>query len=155
MVWCMANGISNVMATIQGQPNTEYDGLIMTLLPFMQIWHEVIIWQDRGGGKIVVCQCIEAPINSLAPGKFKWNFRYVIFKWILVIDVWGISYEIALRWMPQDLTDHKSTLVQVMAWCHQARSHYLNQCWPRCPMPYGVTRPQWVKWLAFCRWHCG
>ena len=22
-----------------------------------------------------------------------------------------------------------STLVQVMAWCHQAPSHYLNQCW--------------------------
>ena len=24
----------------------------------------------------------------------------------------------------------KSTLVQVMAWCHQAPSYYLNQCWP-------------------------
>ena len=24
----------------------------------------------------------------------------------------------------------KSTLVQVMAWCRQAPSHYLNQCWP-------------------------
>ena len=33
--------------------------------------------------------------NSLAPGKFV-NFRYVIFKQILVIDVWGISSEIAL-----------------------------------------------------------
>ena len=38
-----------------------------------------------------------------------------------------------------------STLVQVMAWCRQATSHYLNQCWPRSPTPYGVTRPQWVK----------
>ena len=47
--------------------------------------------------------------------------------------------------MPQDLTDDKSTLVQVMAWCCQATSHYLNQCWPRSPTPYGVTRPQWVK----------
>ena len=28
--------------------------------------------------------------------------------------------------------DYKSTLVQVMAWCHQAPSHYLNQCWPCC-----------------------
>ena len=26
----------------------------------------------------------------------------------------GISYEIALRWMPLDLTDDKSTLVQVI-----------------------------------------
>ena len=47
--------------------------------------------------------------------------------------------------MAQDLTDDKSTLVQVMAWCRQAASHYLNQCWPRSPMPYGVTRPQWVN----------
>ena len=47
--------------------------------------------------------------------------------------------------MPQELTDDKSTLVQVMAWCHQATSHYLRQCWPRSPMPYGFTRPQWVN----------
>ena len=39
----------------------------------------------------------------------------------------------------------KSTLFQVMAWCRQATSHYLNQCWPRSMSPYGVTRPQWVK----------
>ena len=31
-----------------------------------------------------------APIvNLLAPGKFEWNFGYVIFNWILVIDVWA------------------------------------------------------------------
>ena len=88
--------------------------------------------------------------NSLAPGRFK--FKLVIFKPILVDGGWGMSYEIALRWMPQDLTDDKSTLVQVMAWCCQAASHYLSQCWPRSMSPYGVTRPQWVKycmcWIA-------
>ena len=47
--------------------------------------------------------------------------------------------------MPLDLTDDKSTLVQVMAWCRQATSHYLNQCWPRSMSPNGVTRPQWVN----------
>ena len=47
--------------------------------------------------------------------------------------------------MPQDLTVDKSTLVQVMAWCRQATSHYLNQFWPRSSTPYGVTRPQWVE----------
>ena len=39
--------------------------------------------------------------------------------------------------MQQGPTDDKSTLVQVMAWCRQATSHYLNQCWPRSPTPYG------------------
>ena len=88
-------------------------------------------------------------INSLAPGKFEWNFRYVIFKQILVIDGWGISCEIALIWMSLDITDDQSTLVQVMAWCRQATSHYLSQCWPRSLSPYGVTRPHWVKDYSF------
>ena len=58
---------------------------------------------------------------------------------------WGMSHDIAHRWMPLDLTDDKSTLVQVMVWCHQATSHYLSQCWPRSLSPNGVTRPQWVQ----------
>ena len=84
-------------------------------------------------------------LNSLAPGEFEWNFRYVIFKQILVINGWGISCEIALIWMSLDFTDDQSTLVQVMAWCCQATIHYLSQCWPRSLPPYGVTRPQWVN----------
>ena len=58
---------------------------------------------------------------------------------------WGISYKIALRWMSLDLADEKSTLVQVMAWCRQATSHYPSQCWPRSMLLNGITRPQWVK----------
>ena len=50
--------------------------------------------------------------------------------------------------MLQNLTDDKSTLVQVMAWCRQASSHYLNQCWPKSPTPYGITRLQWVKYVS-------
>ena len=44
-----------------------------------------------------------------------------------------------------DFTDDQSTLVQVMAWCRQATSHYLSQCWPWSLSSYGVTRPQWVN----------
>ena len=68
-----------------------------------------------------------------------------IFKLILVNGGWGISHDIALRWMPLDFTSDKSTLVQVMAWCRHAASYYLSQCWPRSLSPYGVTGPQWVK----------
>ena len=75
-----------------------------------------------------------------------------MFKLISVTDDWGISCKIALRWMPLDLTDDKSTLVKVMAWCRQATSHYLSQCWPRPLSPYGVTRPQWVKWHCWKGW---
>ena len=47
------------------------------------------------------------------------------------INMLSIFCEIAIRWMPQHLTNHKSTLVQVMARCRQVTSHYLSQCWPR------------------------
>ena len=83
--------------------------------------------------------------NSLAPGRFKFNIRKAIVKLTSVNGGQGISYEIALRWMPQDLTDDKPTMVQVMAWCRQATSHYLSQCWPRSMSPNGITRPQWIK----------
>ena len=84
--------------------------------------------------------------NSLAPEKFEWNFRYLlIFQIISVIDGWVISCELVLRWMSLDLTDDKSTLVQVMAWCRLATNHYLSQCWPRSLSSYGVIRPKWVK----------
>ena len=35
-----------------------------------------------------------------------------------------------------------------LAW-HQTGDNYLNQCWPRCPMPYhhDVIRQQWVNTL--------
>ena len=54
-----------------------------------------------------------------------------------------MSCEIALRWIPQDLTDEKSQMVIV--WFRQATIHYLNQCWPSFTTRYTVTRPQWDK----------
>ena len=104
------------------------------------------IWDGWTLISFYLCWC--SVINSLAPGKLKWNKRYVIFKLILVIDGWGISSEIVVIWMSLDFIDDQSTLVQVMAWCCQTTSHYLNQCWPRFLSPYGVTRPQWVNQKA-------
>ena len=39
-----------------------------------------------------------------------------------------------------------------MAWCRQAKSHYLSQWWSRYMSPYGVTKPQWFNtWGPFYR----
>ena len=86
-----------------------------------------------------------APLTHWPLGEISIKSQKIIFKLILVTDGCDISSKIALRWKSLDLSDDKSTLVQVMAWCRQATSHYLNQCWPRSLPPYGVTRPQWVK----------
>ena len=58
---------------------------------------------------------------------------------------WVISCEIIHRWMPLHLTDDKSTLVQVMAWCVPTTSHYLRPYWPSSMSPFGVTKLQWVN----------
>ena len=83
--------------------------------------------------------------NSLVPGRSECDSKNVIFNLVLLIGIFRSSHDNALSWMPQDLTDDKSTLVQVMAWCRQATSHYLSQCWLSSLSPYGVARQQWVN----------
>ena len=52
--------------------------------------------------------------------------------------------------MPLDLTDDKSAFVQVMAWCHQAPSHYLINvdpylCSHMMSLGHNELRCSWVK----------
>ena len=86
--------------------------------------------------------------NSLDPDWCSFDFECEIFKYISVITFMNISSAITFRWMVRDPTDDKSTLVQVTIMCHQATSHYLNQCWLRSMMLNGITRPHWVNSAA-------
>ena len=87
----------------------------------------------------------------LRSGEFgPWWNQNIIFNFVLLIGIFKSSNDNALIWMSWDLTDDKLRLVQVMAWCRQATSHYLSQSWPSFMSPYGVTRPQWVR-LTLCR----
>ena len=45
------------------------------------------------------------------------NFESTIFK-LVILSSLGICCEIAFWLIPENLTDEKSTLVQVMDWCH-------------------------------------
>ena len=94
----------------------------------------------------VVVYLISAIMNRVIK-----RFYCMIFKLIIQNSSLGTHCEIAYRWMPHNLTNEKPTLVQVMAWCHQATSHYLSQCWPRSMSPYDITRLHWVKMLAYDR----
>ena len=79
--------------------------------------------------------------NSLASGRCNSDFKSVICKYMFM----SIPSQIDRRWMPQNNSDYNSALVQAMAWCHQATSHYLRQCWPRSIPSYGITKPGWNK----------
>ena len=60
-----------------------------------------------------------------------------------ILFYWLVSSNFPMI-MSSDECHRVLLMIQVMAWCRQETSHYLNQCWPRSPMPYGITRPQWV-----------
>ena len=84
-------------------------------------------------------------IVYINPQRCGCDFKSVIFKSILGIDILSTCCKIELSWIPQNSISSTSTLVQVMAWCRQTTSHNLSQCWPIFMSPYGITRPQWVK----------
>ena len=88
--------------------------------------------------------------NSLAPGWCGNNFESKIVKLITENSSLGIHCEIASREIPQNSTNEKSTLVQVMACCRQATSHYLSQCWLRFMLPYSIT---WYNDWSMSMWY--
>ena len=61
-------------------------------------------------------------LNSLAPGICINNLESIILKHMLRIKFKSTACKIALRWVPQNLTNKKSTLVQVMAWCNRQQA---------------------------------
>ena len=129
---------------------------------------KVLLWKHYCAHVINrVDKSISHPCYCCAPHvlllRYKWKHSYVLVikcrithcpltdvAVILKVIFWNkisslaTGCETALRWMPQNVTNEKSLFVQIIAWCRQARSHYLNQCWPSSTSPYSVTKPQWV-----------
>ena len=54
------------------------------------------------------------------------DFENAIFNLVSLIGIFRSSYDNSLWWITWNVTDDKWTMVQVMAWCRQATSHYLN-----------------------------
>ena len=90
----------------------------------------------------------EATLNSLAPGRCGCNFKIIIFKLIPWTDISCAACKIVVRRIPQNSSDDESTLVQVMAWCRQAKSHYLSQWWESSKMAY-MALPCHIFFFSF------
>ena len=163
--WCFGNfrcpgismnGIDPQSHNILSPALYEFTYSISCVYP-IKYAHSFVTWGQFWPSDIMVaCVCLSVCfvitiladvliLNSLAPGSSECDSKNGIFNLALLTGIFRFSHDDALRWMPRDLTDDKSTLVQVMAWCRQATSHYLSQCWPRSMSPYGLTRPHWVN----------
>ena len=51
-------------------------------------------------------------LKPLPPGRYDGNLNLVIFKHLPRIDILSISYEISFGWMPENVNDDYSTLLQ-------------------------------------------
>ena len=106
------------------------------VVPAMATRRHVLLWLSQlfwfGQMPLPLQFIISLALLTLAPGRSGCNLKKIIFNLFFIhwYCIFRYSYHNALEWMPWDLTDDKSILVQVMAWCHQASSHYLDQCWP-------------------------
>ena len=86
-------------------------------------------------------------INSMAPDWCANNFKSVIYKHMLLIKFMSTFHEIALMWLPQNTFDDKSTLVQVMAWYHQAPWTFAMKYLSESPYKKSTL----VHIMAWCR----
>ena len=98
-------------------------------------WHDWDIKPIKPGVNYIT-------VYSLDPGRWGGHFKSVISERIKFLCIYC---EIALRWMPLNSVDEKSTLFQVMVWSRQRTSHYLSQYWHRFMSKFGVIRTQWVN----------
>ena len=102
-----------------------------------------LIWVWKLLIKITATSLREPWVSSLASGKMWLPVWYKSMRHIHQQDI--IPCGNSIIWMLQDLAGGKSILVQGRAWCHQATSHYMKQCWLQSLMPHGIIRPKWVK----------
>ena len=89
-----------------------------------------------------------------------WQYRLPLWQPVVppvttTLPFWQLSFSV-IKYLMRNCAEINSavafgemlTLVQVMAWCRQAASHYLNQRWRRFTTLCGVSRAQWVN-----TWH--
>ena len=76
-------------------------------------------------------------IYSLAPKRSGWNSKCVILENTLLINIISISF--CLPGIPMGSIDDQWALVQLMAWCHQAKILYHSQ--------WHHDEFQWLSWM--------
>ena len=80
--------------------------------------------------------CFIKEVNSLAHERCGSNFTRVFSNPFYALISQVLPVNLIFRWVPQNPIDDAPILVQVMAWCRQATSHYMSQCWPRTMSPH-------------------
>ena len=107
------------------------------------VWHCILspCWGRRGVGWVGT-----GGVNTLRLRQNGTHFTDNILKYIFVNENFWFSYKIALKWVPCDLSDDQSALVEVMIW------HWIGDKLSPQPMMIPFTNayqcislPKWVN----------
>ena len=85
-----------------------------------------LVFSETLLGFLVSCSHVTLPGSHLT----HWGHHFPdIFKCIFLNENVWISFKISLKLVPKGPINSIPALVQIMAWCRQKTSHYLNQIW--------------------------
>ena len=96
------------------KPSIEFSPVLWPLTHWQNGWHfadDIFKCSSLNWNLHVLIQISQnfvpmVHLTPLAPGGFDNCPKLVNFKLISTINIWSISCEIAIRWLPQHLTDH-------------------------------------------------
>ena len=136
---CLLNSFNDNYLRRKHTPRIK--NLFRAMMCWIVVWSKSILppfigceWSSRKLENIIInlhnwsLQCsqksesnmLKTPVSGLSypiggtHGKSGFDFKYVIFNFVLLIDIFRSYYDNALRWMSRELTDHKTTMVHVM-----------------------------------------
>ena len=108
------NGLSSILVSINYINQWMLTDWLCLTLPFVAMLFLVIICAFHSthlhNNEFALCEMYIKVINSLAPGRFDYSLKLVNFKLISMINILSIFCEIAIRSVPQYLTDHSPHL---------------------------------------------
>ena len=122
-------------------------------------WRQAIIWTNAG---ILLIEPLGINFNEIAIKIHAFSFKNIHLK--MASGKWHpfcLCLNVLTHLWPTDaIWRHRSgsTLVQVMAWCLMATSHYLNQCWLILnevlwqSLPWGWVHRKCSRWSLICIW---
>ena len=88
-------------------------------------------------------------LNTSVPGRCGSNFVHIIFELIAQNNSLGTGNEIALKWVPENLTNEMSNIGSGNSLVPSGSKPWpeamLNEIWAEISVTINVTGPQWVN----------
>ena len=95
---------------------------------------QIMAWRQPGNKPLSEAMMVSL-LTHICIARAQWVKKYI---WLLIFSIMSCTRDCTGK----NVNDPMSTLVQVMAWCHQWTSYYLSHCWTISMSSYGIATSQ-------------